>query len=211
MSYSLQDLSAQMKELDGGKVMQGVDGLLQQGVSALEVVEALQKGMTEVGDLFSKGEYFLSELIVAGEILKQAMEVLEPRLAGGGGGQSKGTVVIGTVKDDIHDLGKNIVVTLLKGSGYNVIDLGVDVPKEKFVEAIKDSGAKLAGISVLLTACQENLKDTITAIREAGLTDVKIVIGGNYIDDRVMQYSGADFYGDRADVAVKVANQVYAN
>lgn len=211
MSYSLQDLSVQMKELEGGKVMEGVNALLGQGVSALEIVEALQKGMTEVGDLFSKGEYFLSELIVAGEILKQAMEVLEPRLAGGAGGKNKGTVVIGTVKDDIHDLGKNIVVTLLKGSGYNVIDLGVDVPKEKFVEAIKDSGAKLAGISVLLTACQENLKDTITAIREAGLNDVKIIIGGNYIDERVMKYSGADYHGDRADVAVKVANEVYAN
>ena len=210
MKKELEQLAVQVRELEGGKVKQGVEDLLNQGVEALDIVAALQQGMGEVGALFSEGDYFLSELIVSGEIVKKAMAVLEPKLAAGGG-THKGTVVIGTVKDDIHDLGKNIVVMLLKGAGYNVIDLGVDVPKEKFVEALQESGAPLVGISVLLTACQENLKETVEAIRAAGLTDVKVMIGGNYVDERVTEFSGADFFGDRADVAVTVANEVFAN
>jgi 5-methyltetrahydrofolate--homocysteine methyltransferase len=204
----LKQLTNHMRELEGEEVMQGVTDMLDQGVEPLQIVDALQQGMAEVGDLFSKGEYFLSELIVTGEILKNAMDVLEPKITGARS-ETKGTVVVGTVKDDIHDLGKNIVVMLLKGAGYEVIDLGVDVPKEKFVEALKESSAPLVGISVLLTSCQENVKETIDDIRAAGLTDVKVMIGGNYVDNRVMEYSGADYFGDRADVAVTVAKKVF--
>lgn len=206
-----EQLTYHMRELERDKVIQGVTEMINDDVPVLDIVDALQKGMIEVGALFSKGEYFLSELIVTGAILRSAMDILGPKLAGAASSGGKGTIVIGTVKDDIHDLGKDIVVTLLKGAGYNVVDLGVDVPKEKFVESLKETGAPLVGMSVLLTYCQENLKEAIDAIREAGLNDVKVMIGGNYVDELVKNFSGADYYGDRADVALEVAKKVFGH
>ncbi|TYL06475.1 Methionine synthase [Moorella thermoacetica] len=135
------------------------------------------------------------------------MDILEPHL-GGESGEHKGTIVIGTVKGDIHDLGKNIVIMLLKGAGYKVVDLGVDVPKERFVEALQETKAPLVGMSVLLTSCQEAMKETIEAIRGAGL-DTRVVIGGNYIDETVKNYVGADYYATTATDGVKVAAEVF--
>ena len=209
MDSKLKELAVAVIELNEAQVNEKVNELLKKEVSALDIVMALQEGMTEVGELFSKGDYFLSELIVAGEIIKKVIADLESSLVGTQT-ITKGTVVIGTVKDDIHDLGKNIVVNLLKGAGYQVVDLGVDVAKEKFVEALKDTGAPLVGLSALLTTCQGNLKEAIDEIKAAGLTHVKVMIGGNYIDERVKEYCGADYFGDRADVAVKVAKEVFS-
>ncbi|MFZ5639489.1 MAG: cobalamin B12-binding domain-containing protein [Bacillota bacterium] len=201
-------LSNAMTELEEDQVMALINERLESGVAPLEVVNALQAGMVEVGKRFESGEYFLSELIMGGEIMKDAMTILEPKLSGGSG-DHKGTVVIGTVKGDIHDLGKDIVVMLLKGSGYNVIDLGVDVPKEKFVEAIKESKAPLVGMSVLLTGCQEAMKEAIEAIRAAGL-DTKVLIGGNYIDEVVMNFVGADYYAKDASDGLKIAEKIFS-
>ncbi|PKM81042.1 MAG: 5-methyltetrahydrofolate--homocysteine methyltransferase [Firmicutes bacterium HGW-Firmicutes-14] len=201
-------LSKAMTELEEDEVSALVKSRLDGGIAPLEIVNALQAGMVEVGKRFESGEFFLSELVMAGEIMKDAMTILEPQLSGGSS-DSKGTVIIGTVKGDIHDLGKDIVVMLLKGSGYNVIDLGVDVPKEKFVEAIKESQAPLVGMSVLLTSCQEAMKDAITAIRAEGL-DIKVLIGGNYVDKTVMEHVGADYYGKDASDGLKVAEQIFS-
>lgn len=208
MSDNVNDLASYIRELDQDRVLDAVDKHLAAGVKPLEIVEALQKGMTEVGEAFAKGEVFLSELIMCGEIMKEVMEKLEPLMVGQEQ-EYKGTVVLGTVKGDIHDLGKNIVAMLLKGAGYRVIDLGVDVPEQKFIDALKETKAPLVGMSVLLTACQEAMKNTIKAIRDAGLNDVKVLIGGNYVDEKVKEYCGADYFGTSADVAVKVANEIF--
>jgi len=207
MTELTDELARAIAGLDEDKVAAEVRARLAAGTEPLAVVAALQEGMTRVGSLFESGEYFLSELIMAGEIMKEAMTQLEPHLLGKSA-DYKGNIVIGTVKGDIHDLGKNIVVMLLRGAGYNVVDLGVDVPPEKFVAAVKEHRAPLVGLSVLLTACQGALKETVTALREAGL-DAKVVVGGNYIDEKVRQFAGADYIGTMASDGVKVAEAVF--
>lgn len=200
-------LSKAMAELEEDQVLAQVKELLGSGVAPLEIVKLLQEGMLEVGNRFERGDYFLSELIMAGEIMRGAMDILEPLLSGESG-EHKGTVVIGTVKGDIHDLGKNIVIMLLKGAGYKVVDLGVDVPKERFVEAIKETNAPLVGMSVLLTSCQGALKEAIDAIRGAGL-DSKVIIGGNYIDKTIKNFAGADYFATAATDGLKVAAEIF--
>lgn len=204
----LTDLLAKaIADLEEQQVAELVKERIASGVAPLEIVNSLQQGMAEAGSRFESGEYFLGELIMCGEIMQDSMVVLEPLLIGSNA-EYKGNIVMGTVKGDIHDLGKNIVVMLLKGSGYNVIDLGVDVSKEKFIDAIKESNAPLVGMSVLLTGCQEAMKDTIEAIRAAGL-NTKVLIGGNYIDDLVKAHVGADYSAQAATDGVKIADQIF--
>ena len=201
-------LAYAIAELEDDKIISLVQERLEAGTPPLEIVAKLQEGMTEVGLRFETGDYFLSELIHCGEMMKDAMTELEPHLSGTDQ-QHRGNIVIGTVKGDVHDLGKNIVVMLLKGAGYNVIDLGVDVPTEKFIEAIKETNAPLVGMSVLLTGCQEAMKDTIATFKSDGI-DTKILIGGNYVDEMVKGYVGADYFGSNASDAVKIAEKVFA-
>lgn len=207
MTNLTDELSIAIAELDGDKVMSLVKERLQAGVKPLEVVKKLQDGMTRVGKLFETGEYYLSELINCGEIMKGAMGELEPSLAGAGQ-EYRGNIVIGTVKGDIHDLGKNIVVMLLKGTGYNVIDLGVDVPSEKFIEAVKDNNAPLLALSVLLTSCLDSMAEVVKEVKKSGL-DVKVLIGGPIIDDQFRQHCGADFSSNIASEGVKFAEKVF--
>lgn len=202
------ELSNAIVELDRNKVTALVKEQLQAGAKPMDIVKKLQVGMTEVGRLFETGEYFLSELINCGSIMKNTMLELEPYLAGGTQ-DYRGNIVIGTVKGDIHDLGKGIVVMLLKGTGYNVIDLGVDVPAAGFVEALKKEGAPLLALSVLLTSCLDAMRDTVKAVKEAGL-DVKVLIGGPMIDDKITTYFGADYGSNIASDAIKVADEVFA-
>ncbi|HHY31138.1 MAG TPA: 5-methyltetrahydrofolate--homocysteine methyltransferase [Syntrophaceticus sp.] len=209
MANLIDELKNAIVELEADKVVSSVKAGLDEGLNPLSLVKSLQAGMVEIGDRFAKGEYYLSELIMSGEIMKNAMALIEPKLAGLDQ-EHRGSIVIGTVQGDIHDLGKNIVVMLLKGAGYNVVDLGVDVPAEKFIEATKEHKAPLVAMSVLLTGCQDPMKDTIKAIRDAGLNDVKVLIGGNYVDEKVKEYCGADYFGTSADEGVKVANQIFA-
>ncbi len=201
-------LAVAVSELDDEQALALVKTRLESGVDPLSIIANLQEGMTEVGMRFETGDYFLSELVLAGEIMREIMEELEPLLEGTTQ-EFKGNVVVGTVKGDVHDLGKNIVVMLLKGAGYNVIDLGVDVSTEKFINAITEYKAPLVGMSVLLTACQDGMKETIQVIRTSGL-DIKIVIGGNYVDEIVKNNVGADFVANNASDAVKIADQVFA-
>lgn len=200
-------LSKAIVNLEEEQVLTIVKERLAKGVSPLEIVDSLQQGMQEVGKLFETGEFFLSELVMCGEIMKDSMDILEPHLIGTNA-EHKGNIVVGTVKGDIHDLGKNIVVMLLKGAGYNVLDLGVDVPKDKFIEAIKESQAPLVGMSVLLSGCQAAMKDTIDEIKKAGL-DTKVIIGGNYVDERVREFVGADYCATNASDGLKVAREIF--
>jgi methanogenic corrinoid protein MtbC1 len=166
--------------------------------------------MVAVGELFSKCEYFISQLIFSAEILKGVMKRLDPVLQGAAGTGPEGKVVIGTVKGDIHDIGKNIVVTLLQGSGFNVIDLGVDVPAEKFVDTLKESGAGVLGMSALLNFTYPEMKNVVDAVTAAGLRDkVKIIIGGAPVNEQVREFTGADFAAKDAVAGVEICKRVY--
>jgi len=163
------------------------------GVPAYEVVmDGMAKGMEIVGEKYERNEYFLAELIMAGETMKEGMKVLEPYLKAG---ELKkiGKVVIGTVRGDLHDIGKNIVATLLSAAGFEVVDLGVDVSPEKFVEAVKENNPDIVGMSALLTTTMVEMEEVIKALKESGLRDkVKVIIGGAPITEEFAKKIGAD-------------------
>jgi 5-methyltetrahydrofolate--homocysteine methyltransferase len=193
-------------ELDEQGVLAEVRAALERGDDPISLVEGLREGMSQVGQRFEDKEYFLSELIMSAEIFKEAIAEIEPHLAKGEG-QPKGIIVVGTVKGDIHDIGKNIVATLLRCEGYDVHDLGVDVPPEAFTAKLKESGASLVALSGLLTLAFDSMKETVESIAEAGLRGkVKVIIGGGPVNDKVAEYSGADAFGTDAAQAVKLAN-----
>ena len=150
-------LAQTFSALEEDRVYQLVNECLEKSITPLLIVNELSRGMEKVGQLFKDDEYALAELIYAGEIFKEAMEKIKPLLLDGES-SSAGLVIMGTVEGDIHDLGKNIVITMLECSGFKVIDLGVDVPAKKFVEAIKESGASLIGMSLLLTTAMDSLQ-----------------------------------------------------
>jgi 5-methyltetrahydrofolate--homocysteine methyltransferase len=206
MTELTDELSSAVAQLEDDKVLDLVRQRLETGVPPIKVVKTLQEGMTEVGDRFGAGEYFLNELVVAGEIMKDAMAIIEPHLRGEAA-ETKGVIVIGTVRGDIHDLGKNIVVMMLQGAGYQVVDLGVDVPAERFLEAIEEHQPQVVGMSALLTASQAPMKKTIEAIRAQRAT-TKIMIGGSYINETIKDQVGADYFGTLAGDAVKIADSV---
>lgn len=206
------ELTKAMVELNEDQVYQMVDQQIEAGANPLEIIAQCNEGMVDIGGLFEKGDYYLSELIMAGEIFKTIMTKLEPLLAGNGQAAqvTKGTVVLGTVKDDIHDIGKDIVVSMLKGTGFDVVDLGVDVPAEKFVEAVKETGAKIVGVSCLLNFTFPEIKKVVDALTAAGLRDqVKVMIGGAPTNEDVRAFAAADFYGKDAASAVSICKQIY--
>lgn len=203
-------LSQAMANLEEEKIKKFVKEKIEAGVQAKDILRELQSGMVEVGNLFEKGEYFISELMYAGEIMKEIMADLEPILEETSKPKTEaGEVVIGTVQGDIHDIGKDTVVLMLRGAGFEVIDLGVNVPPKKFVEAVKESGAIIVGMSVFLTMVYESATETVNAIKEAGLRDkVSIMIGGGPVTELVREKTGCDFYGKDAFKAVKYAKKV---
>lgn len=201
-------ISKALAELDEDSVLDGVKGLFEQGVLIFDILAALQKGMEEVGKKFEAKEYFLSELIMSADVFKEATGLLGDAFKTNAS-ETLGTVVMGTVKEDIHDIGKDIVVTILKCNGFNVIDLGVDVPYEKFVEAIKEHNPKIIGLSCLLTSAFDNMKGTIVAIEEAGLREGRtILIGGGPTDQKVLEYVNADMVCMNAQEAVETCKKI---
>jgi len=182
-------------------IKEALDG----GAAPLDIaLTGLGSGMKEVGDLFQSEEYYLADLVLAGETMKEGMQVLEPLLSGESAAV-KGPVIVFTVKGDIHDIGKNLVSTMLSSSGFKVIDLGVDVPEDKVVDAIKSSGASLVGMSVLLTPMISSIGDVVDAISEAGLRDkIKIAIGGACTTQELVDRFGLDALGNDAVDAVKI-------
>ena len=206
------DIAQALANLEEKKVYELIDQKVKEGANPLDIIQECNDGMIRVGELFSEQKYFITQLIFSAEILKQVMKKLDPLLAGV---QTRcatgGKIVIGTVKGDIHDIGKNIVITLLKGAGFDVVDLGVDVPTDKFVQALKDSGAKILGMSALLNFTYPVMKEVVEAVREAGLRDqVKIIVGGTPVNEQVRQYAGADYYAKDAVVGVNICREVYA-
>ncbi len=206
----MDELVQALRDLNEKKVYELVEERINRGVAAVEIVKACNEGMIAVGEKFSTGDYFISQLIFSAEILKQVMKRLEPLLQGTAGGPSAGKIVIGTVKGDIHDIGKNLVATLLRGAGFEVVDLGVDVPAERFIAALKETGAKILGLSALLNFTYPEMKHVVERVSEAGLGDkVKIIIGGAPCNEQVRQFTGADYYAVDAVAGVSMCRQIY--
>ena len=189
----LDQLRDAIVKFDIDEVKRACDEALQQGIPAYEIViEGMAKGMEVVGEKYECGDFFLSELIMAGETMKEGMKILEPHLEAGDR-NSRGRVVIGTVEGDLHDIGKNIAATLLKASGFNVIDLGADVAPSKFLQQLQDSKAEILGMSALLSTTMVKMGDTVKAIVRAGLRDkVKVIIGGAAVNAAYATEIGAD-------------------
>ncbi len=198
------ELALAMADLDEGKVQELVAAGLAAGTSPSQLLDECREGMTLIGQRFETGEYYLSDLIMAGEIFKTAAADLAAQ--GGSSGPTKGKVVMGTVKGDIHDIGKDIVVTMLRGANYEVTDLGVDVAPAQFVAAVRETGAPVVGMSGLLTISFDPMKETVAALRAAGLP-VKVMIGGGPVSEQVREYVGADALGADAQSAVTLAGQ----
>jgi 5-methyltetrahydrofolate--homocysteine methyltransferase len=168
--------------------------------------------MKIIGDRYNSEEYFVADLMFAGEIMRNVMKMLTPHMKGTGEMETVGTVVMGTVKGDIHDLGKDVVIVTLQGNGFKVIDLGVDVPPENFVEAIKENNPELVGMSVFLTSCFPAAEKIVKAINDAGLHDkLKIMVGGAPVTDMVAEETGCDYYGKDAAAAVNYALSIVGN
>ncbi len=182
--------------------------LLAAGKDPLQIVDSCSAAMGILGQRFEAGEYFLPELMMAGELVRQISDLIKPALQGSTVAKKKGTVVIGTVKGDIHNIGKDIVAFLLDVNGFDVRDLGVDVAPATFVKAVEDHEAAVVGLSGLLTVAYDSMKSTVHAIDEAGLRNrVKIMIGGAQMSDAVRQYAGADAFGKDAIAGVSLVKQ----
>lgn len=179
--------------------------LLHDNVNPEDILDAAREAMQIIGTRFEVGEYFLPELMVSGDILAGIADKVKPFLAGSKNAEKIGKVVFGTVEGDIHDIAKDIVVFMLEVNRFEVIDLGVDVPTAKFVEAVQEHQAKILGLSGFLTLAIAPMRDTIAALKQAGLTDVKVMIGGGPINEIVCEDTGADAWGSNAMDAVTIA------
>jgi 5-methyltetrahydrofolate--homocysteine methyltransferase len=206
------DLSLIMRavlEGDANGATDRVQAALADGVPAETILkEALIPGMEEAGDLFARGEYFVPELLFSARAMSSAVEAMRPQLVKGGY-EPAGKVVMGTVQGDLHDIGKKLVSMMLEGCGFEVVDLGTDVPPERFVEVTKESGAKLVGLSTLLTTMLPAMETTIRALREADFADpVHVIVGGAPVTESYAQQIGADGYAPDASSATTLARRL---
>jgi 5-methyltetrahydrofolate--homocysteine methyltransferase len=192
--------------MDEAGAMRLVQAMLDAGADPSDVLEEAKAAMTVLGDKFECEEVFIPELIMGGEIMKGIAEELKPRIKGEATVATRGTVVLGTVAGDIHDIGKDVVVLMLDVNGYEVHDLGIDVPVDRFVAAIDELEPQIIGLSGLLTLAFDSMKATIEGIAAAGKRDrVKIMIGGSPVDEQVCTYTGADGWGRDAAAALRMA------
>jgi methanogenic corrinoid protein MtbC1 len=193
-------------DLDEDLVHTLTDQGLKDGLDPNDLLADCQAGLEIVGQRFEEGDYYLSDLMLAGEIFRTVADKLSE--SSGGTGPGKGKVIIGTVQGDIHNIGKDLVVTMLQAARYDVEDLGVDVPPDVFVDRIKDSGATVVGMSGLITIAYDSMKEVVEKLEAQGLRDkVKVMIGGGPITEQVRQYVGADSFGNDAHSAVAFADQ----
>jgi methanogenic corrinoid protein MtbC1 len=184
------------------------EAALSAGEDPLALLETCRKGMEIVGKRFEDKEYFLTDLIMAAEMFKTASVQLEPQLSGLETEEPAGVLVFGTVEGDIHDIGKDIVVAMLRGAGFAVHDLGVDVPPQAFVDKVRETGATIVGLTGLITISYDSMKETVAALEAAGLRDqTKIMVGGGMVNDKVLEYTGADAWGKDVTAAVALARQ----
>jgi len=205
MTESLVQALVDMQE---SQALEEARHLLDGGADPLKILEACSVAMESVGKRFETGQYFLPHLMLAGEMLRQISEMVKPFIKKGQPQAGRGRVMIGTVEGDIHDIGKNMVVFLLEANGFQVFDIGVDQPAQKFVDAIQNLQPEVVGMSGLLTLAFESMKETVRAIEEAGLRDkVRIMIGGGVVTEKVKDYTGADAYAADAVAGVRLAKE----
>jgi methylmalonyl-CoA mutase cobalamin-binding domain/chain len=203
------DIYEAFVKLDEKKVKELVSQSVKENKSFDEIMGQLQEALVEIGNLYEREEYFVPDLIYSGVIMKEAVELLSPLKKNEDKG-NKGKVIMGTVYGDVHDIGKDLVVMLLRNSGFEVIDLGANVEPQKFVDAIKESKARVLGMSCLLTISFGAIADTVNKIKEAGLKDqISIMVGGAPVSELVAQKTGCDYYGKDAFAGVKFASDVY--
>jgi len=205
MAENLVSVLADLKEKEALKI---VEDRLSTSEDPLNILSDARKALEIVGNRFSDGTYFIPDLVYSGEILKAITEKVKPKLTKEAEVKRLAKVVIGTVAGDIHDIGKDIVAFMLDVNGFEVYDLGVDVPAQKFVDKLKETGAPVVGLSGFLTLAYDSMKQTVDAIKKAGLRDkVKIMIGGGQITEEIMKYAGADAYGKDAMAGVSLAKK----
>ena len=204
--HRLVEAMANMKEEEALSV---VDEMLEKGEDPGKILDLTSQAMQVVGERYQEGTYFLPELIMSGEMLKKIGEVLKPHLAAQTEKIKKlGTVVLGTVRGDIHDIGKDIVAFMLEVNGFEVLDLGIDQPEANFVKAVKEHHPQVLALSGFLSVAFDSMKSTIEQVEAAGLRpDLKVIIGGGQMDETVRKYTGADAYGDDAMAAVAFAKE----
>lgn len=180
---------------------------IEKGLNPLQcIAEGLTKGIQKVGELFASGEYFLPELIIGADAMKTALDILEPALVGDQAREVAGTIVLGTVEGDLHEIGKTLVGTMLTANGFKVIDIGVDKPASEFIDVVKESGANLVGASALLTTTMIQQENLIGALKDAGLREQGMVmVGGAPVTESYAKQIGADGYAENAISAVDLA------
>ncbi len=202
------ELADALANLNEDEVAKLVKKRIDAGTEAVSVVRELRDGMDIVGERYKAGDYFLSELIISGEIFKDSMKLIEPHLKAGKGDREPTKMVLATVKGDIHSIGKDIVATLLKAAGFEVYDLGADVAPDTIVDKLKETGAPILGMSGLLTPSFESMRETVEAMKAAGLRDkVKVVIGGGIVTEVVRRHAGADAFTDDGIEGVEICKR----
>lgn len=206
----LNALTQAVGDLDEEKMLELLNSFVASNPSEEEaqaVVVACQKGMAKVGDFFESGEYFVGDLIFAGELLTQSIDILKP-VIGNSSTAKVGKIVIATVEGDLHDIGKNIFRSMAEAAGFEVYDLGIDQKPGAFLEKVKEVKPEIVGMSGVLTLALESMKKTVELLKEAGLRDnVKIIIGGNPVTEEACKYIGADAFTTNAAEGVKICQQ----
>ncbi len=205
------DLAGALADLRENEVLDIVQARMARGDDPLQIMEDCQAGMREVGERYSQRRYYLSGLIMAGDILRQVMELVQPAVAAQFSGRTAGRVLLGTVQGDIHDLGKNLLHMLLRCHGFTVEDLGVDVPPAAFVAGAQNFRPDIAGLSGLITASYEPMRATVMALRQSaaasGRAALPIILGGQ-IDEYVCRYVGADYWTNDAMEGVRLCQRL---
>jgi len=202
------DLVTQLADLKEKEAMETTERRIAANEDPLAILADARRAMEIVGRRFEAKEYFIPDLVYSGEILKAITEMVKPKLSHAADVERFGKVIIGTVAGDIHDIGKNIVTFMLDINGFEVRDLGIDVPPQRFVDTIRETGSRVVGLSGFLTLAFDAMKETVDAIRAAGLReDTKIMIGGGQMNDEIRKYTGADAYGPDAMAGVTLAKQ----
>ena len=205
MADDLVTILADLKEKEALEIVQN---RLAAGDDPLGILDDARRAMETVGKRFENSEYFIPDLVYSGEILKEITDLVKPKLTKAAEVKRLGKVIIGTVSGDIHDIGKNIVTFMLDVNGFEVYDLGVDVPPQQFVDKIRETDSTVVGLSGFLTLAFDSMKETVEAIGAAGLRDkVKVMIGGGQMNEDIKKYTGADAYGANAMAGVSLAKQ----
>ncbi len=197
--------------LKKAEAINAVNEMISQGKNAIEIIQDCQRGMALVGGKFEKGDYFLAELMHSAKIFEAIMKIIENKFQSTGKNDLSPKVVIGTAFGDVHDIGKNIVAMVLRGNGFDVVDLGVNVAPTVFVDKIKELKPQIVGISVLLTTAFESLKQTCDVIKKEGIDpNPIIIIGGGPVTEKVREYSGADYYASDVMAGIKICKSIAA-